>query len=293
MGKQIRIIPRLDIKGPNLVKGIHLEGLRVLGKPEQLARYYYELGADELMYIDIVASLYNRNSLLEIVSRTAKEAFIPITVGGGLRTISDIKEALRAGADKVSLNTAAIKEPNIIKEASLKFGSSTIVISIEAIRQPDGKYLAYTDNGREYTGIEVLEWARRVEELGAGEILLVSIDREGTGSGYDLSLTKMVSEAVSIPVIACGGAGKLEDIKDVISKGKADAVCLASMLHYDFIKKRNLDKELFESEGNIEYLKSGRSFSKIQTADLREIKDYLHKFNIGCRNFSDREVVNA
>jgi cyclase len=230
---------------------------------------------------------------LEIVSRTAKETFIPITVGGGLRTIGDIKEALRAGADKVSLNTAAIKEPNIIKEASLKFGSSTIVVSIEAIRQQDGRYLAYTDNGREYTGIEVLEWARRVEELGAGEILLVSIDREGTGSGYDLSLTKMVSEAVSIPVIACGGAGKLEDVKDVIDKGKADAVCLASILHYDFIKKRILDKKLFDSEGNIEYLKSGRSFSKIQTADLREIKAYLHNHNIGCRNFSDSEVANA
>ncbi len=293
MSKQVRIIPRLDIKGPNLVKGIHLEGLRVLGRPEQFARYYYECGADELVYIDVVASLYNRNSLLEIVSRTAKETFIPITVGGGLRNISDIREVLRAGADKVSLNTAVIKDQNIIKEASLKFGSSTIVISIEAIKQPDGKYLAYTDNGREYTGVEVLEWARRVEELGAGEILLVSIDREGTGLGYDLNLTKMVSEAVSIPVIACGGAGKLEDIKNVVVEGKADAVCLASMLHYDLIKNLILNKELFEVEGNIEYLKSGKSFSKIQPSSLSQIKDYLYKSNIGCRNLSHSEEINV
>ena len=181
MAKNIRVIPRLDIKGPNLVKGIHLEGLRVLGKPEQFARYYYETGADELIYMDIVASLYNRNSLHDIISKTAREIFIPLTVGGGLRTVEDIRNVLKAGADKVSLNTAAIKNPQIIAEASRKFGSSTILISIEAIKQPDGRYLAYTDNGREYTGMEVLDWAKRVETLGAGEIMLTSVDREGTG----------------------------------------------------------------------------------------------------------------
>ena len=154
--KSVRIIPKLDIKGPNLVKGIHLEGLRVLGKPEDFAKHYYEKGADELIYMDVVASLYGRNSLHEIVSRTAKEIFIPLTVGGGLRTIEDIKNVLRAGADKVSLNTAAIKNPSIVREASRIFGSSTITISIEAIKQPNGEYFAYTDNGREYTGIDVL-----------------------------------------------------------------------------------------------------------------------------------------
>src|SRR3989338_2186132 len=153
--KNIRIIPRLDVKGPNLVKGIHFEGLRVLGKPEHFARYYYELGADELLYMDVVASLYNRNSLHDIVERTAKDIFIPLTVGGGIRTIGDIRGILRAGADKVSLNTAAIKNPEIIKEASKMFGSSTILVSIEAIKQTDGKYFAYTDNGREFTGIDV------------------------------------------------------------------------------------------------------------------------------------------
>jgi len=282
MGKNIRIIARLDIKGPNLVKGIHLEGLRVLGKPEKFARYYYEMGADEMMYVDVVASLYNRNSLHDIITRTAKEIFIPLTVGGGIRTIDDIKEILRAGADKVSLNTAAIKRPEIIKEASRKFGSSTIVVTIEAIKQEDGRYLAYTDNGREYTGIEVLSWAKKVEELGAGEIVITSVDQEGTGLGFDIELTKMVAEAVSIPVIAHGGAGCLEDIKDVIHSGKADAVAVASILHYKFINNSEITGD-YKKEGNIEFLKSGRSFSKIKIATFPEIKEYLQNHHISCR----------
>jgi cyclase len=278
-----RVIARLDIKGPNLVKGIHLEGLRVLGKPEQFAKYYYETGADELIYMDVVASLYNRNSLHEIITKTAKEIFIPLTVGGGLRTVDDIREVLRAGADKVSINTAAINNPNIIKEASHKFGSSTIVISIEAIKQPDGKYLAYTDNGRNYTGIDAIEWAQQVESLGAGEIVLTSVDREGTGLGYDIELTKAVSERVTIPVIACGGAGKKEHVKQVINDGKADAVAIASIIHYSYIKN---NQNAFESgkEGNIEFLKSGKNFSKIQPTELKEIKDYLYYESISCRH---------
>ncbi len=282
MGKNIRVIARLDIKGPNLVKGIHLEGLRVLGKPEQFARYYYEMGADEMMYVDAVASLYNRNSLHDIITRTAREIFIPLTVAGGIRTIVDIKEILRAGADKVSLNTAAIKSPDIIKKASRKFGSSTIVITIEAIKQGDGRYLAYTDNGREYTGIEVISWAKKVEELGAGEIVITSVDQEGTGLGFDIELTKMVAEAVSIPVVAHGGAGCLEDIKAVIHGGKADAVALASILHYEFITNNEITGD-YKKEGNIEFLKSGRNFSKIKMATLPEIKEYLQHHHIPCR----------
>ena len=166
-----RIIPRLDIKGPNLVKGVHLEGLRVLGKPERFARLYCEEGADELLYMDVVASLYQRNSLLDIISRTSKEVFIPLTVGGELRTLEDIRAALRAGADKVSLNTAAINRPELIRKGASRFGSSTIVISIEAFRKADGSYEAYTDNGRERTGVDAIEWAGRVAELGAGEII--------------------------------------------------------------------------------------------------------------------------
>ena len=282
MSKNIRIIPRLDIKGPNLVKGIHLEGLRVLGKPEQFARYYYERGADELVYMDVVASLYNRNSLHSIIEKTAKEIYIPLTVGGGLRTLEDVRDVLRAGADKVSLNTAAIKNPQIITEASRKFGSSTILISIEAIKQSDGRYLAYTDNGREYTGIEVLEWARRVEELGAGEIMITSIDREGTGKGYDIELTRSVAQAVTIPVIASGGAGKIEHVGQAISEAKADAVAVASLLHYDFIRNNEVDADNAH-EGNISFLKSGKSFSKIDPSDLRDIKKYLHQNGVECR----------
>lgn len=282
--KNIRIIPKLDVKGPNLVKGIHLEGLRVLGKPEQFAQYYYEIGADELIYMDVVASLYGRNSLHDIIARTSKNIFIPLTVGGGIRSLEDIKEILRAGADKVSLNTAAVNNPDLIREASLKFGASTIIISIEAIKQPDGKYLAYTDCGREETNLEVLEWAIKVEQLGAGEILLVSVDKDGTGSGYDLELTKMVSDAVSIPVIAYGGAGNIGDIKDVIADGNADAVSLSSILHYDFIKVQSVKKESYEEEGNIEYLKAGRIFSKFETIHLYEIKNSLHRANINCRH---------
>lgn len=278
----VRIIPRLDIKGPNLVKGIHLEGLRVLGKPERFARYYYERGADELLYMDVVASLYGRNSLLDIVTRTSKEIFIPLTVGGGLRTLDDIKTVLRAGADKVSLNTAAVRRPEFIREAARRFGSSTIVVSIEAIKRSDGGYEAYTDNGRERTGVDALEWAVRAAELGAGEIIITSIDREGTGKGFDLELTSKVAESVPIPVIACGGAGTVGHVYEVIARGKADAVCLASILHYNYIRCDDHADD-FSEEGNIEYLKTRRRFSKIQDVAVSEIKAYLLEQGIACR----------
>lgn len=283
--KNVRIIPRLDIKGPNLVKGIHLEGLRVLGSPEEFARHYYKAGADELIYMDVVASLYERNSLSDIISKAAKEIFIPLTVGGGLRSIEDINRVLRAGADKVSINTAAIKNPQFIKEASLKFGSSTIVVSIEAIKESDGTYLAYTDNAREYTGVNAIEWAKQVEELGAGEIVLTSVDQEGTGGGFDLELTKAIATAVSIPVIAHGGAGSKEDVAKVVKEGMADAVTFASVLHYDYIKQRTAAFESGE-EGNTEFLKSGKSFSNIKTASLPEVKEHLHQAGISCRHLS-------
>lgn len=277
-----RIIARLDIKGPNLVKGIHLEGLRVLGKPEDFAKYYFEDGADELLYMDVVASLYNRNSLHDIISKTAEEIFIPLTVGGGIRTIEDIKAVLRAGADKVSLNTAAVKNPSIIKEASKIFGSSTIAISIEAIKQPDGRYFAYIDNGREETGLEVLSWAKRVESLGAGEIIITSVDKEGTAEGYDITLTKMISQNISIPVVACGGAGTADDIYKVITEGGADAVIVASMLHYDFIKSHT-SKADFKEEGNTEFLKKGVRSLKIRPISIAEIKKYLKSKGVSIR----------
>lgn len=278
----VRIIPRLDIKGPNLVKGVHLEGLRVLGKPERYARHYYEHGADELIYMDVVASLYGRNSLLHIVERTSKEIFIPLTVGGGLRTIDDIRDVLRAGADKVSLNTAAIRRPELIKEASAQFGSSTIVISIEAKKHQDGSYEAYTNNGRERTGMNVYEWAVRVAELGAGEILLTSIDQEGTRNGFDLELTRHVAQSVSIPVITCGGAGTVDDIYQVITSGKADAVSVASVLHYRALHGFSADDD-YSEEGNIEFLRMKRDFSRVKGATLAEIKEHLIKNGVPCR----------
>ncbi len=278
----VRIIPRLDIKGPNLVKGVHLEGLRVLGTPERFARYYYEQGADELLYMDVVASLYGRNSLLEIVARTSKEIFIPMTVGGGLRTLQDIKEVLRAGADKVSLNTAAIRHPALIREAAWRFGSSTIVVSIEAIRQPDGRYEAFTDNGRERTGVDAFAWAQQAAELGAGELLVTSIDREGTGRGFDLELTRRIASLVPIPVIACGGAGTMAHVGEVIVEGQVDAVCLASMLHYEALRCHET-RGHFSEEGNTEFLKTKRGFSKVEPASLVEIKRCLVERGIDCR----------
>ena len=282
--QNIRIIPRLDIKGPNLVKGIHLEGLRVLGKPEAFARYYYEHGADELIYQDVVASLYNRNSLHEIISRTAKQTVIPLTVGGGLRTLDDIKTVLRAGADKVSLNTAAIKNSSFIKEAAKKFGSSTIVVAIEAIKQPDGQYLAFIDNGREETGVEVVQWAQQAEDLGAGEIIITSVDKEGTGEGFDIALIKKIAQAVRVPVIAHGGASTMENSKDAIMEGEACALAIASIFHYAAMKNMPTDAIAGE-EGNLSFKKSGKNFSIIQPTDIKSIKDFFLAENIPCRPY--------
>ena len=281
--KYIRIIPRLDIKGPNLVKGIHLEGLRVLGKPEDFAKLYYEQGADELIYQDTVASLYQRNSLTDIITKTAKNNFIPITVGGGLRTLDDINKVLRAGADKVAINTAAIQNPGFITEASHAFGSSTIVIAIETIKQSDNSYLAYTDNGREHTGIDAISWAKEAEERGAGEILLTSIDQEGTGNGFDLELTMKVSDCVTIPVIAHGGAANDTHIYESIKDSGADAVAIASMLHYAALNRDGSLVANYDEEGNTEFLKKKSSFKMFGKENISEIKFQLNKYDIPLR----------
>ena len=283
MTSSVRIIPRLDIKGPNLVKGVNLEGLRVLGKPDRFARYYYESGADELIYMDVVASLYGRSSLLDVIERTAREICIPLTVGGGLRSLEDIGLALRAGADKIALNTAAVKNPGLIKDAARKFGSSTIVISIEAKRQADGSYEAFIDHGRERTGLDAVTWAVQAAESGAGEILVTSIDHEGTGSGFDLALTRKVVDAVPIPVIAGGGAGQLDHIFAVVSEGGADAVCLASMLHYTYARGFSREDD-YSGEGNVEYLRAGRGAQKrMQSVTIGEVKSWLDERDIACR----------
>ena len=280
--QNIRIIPRLDIKGPNLVKGIHLEGLRVLGNPEDFARYYYENGADELIYQDVVASLYERNSLHEIISRTAKDILIPLTVGGGLRTLEDIRLVLRAGADKVSLNTATIKNPTFISDAANKFGSSTIVVAIEAIKQTDGRYLAYVDNGREETGIEVIQWARQIEELGAGELIITSVDREGTAEGFDIDLIKSISNVVNIPVIAHGGASTMSNIIDAVQFGNASALAIASIFHYASMKKL-LHTNSDNTEGNNTFKNSGKNFSIIEPCNISDVKNLFKLNKIPCR----------
>ncbi|OFZ80452.1 MAG: imidazole glycerol phosphate synthase subunit HisF [Bdellovibrionales bacterium RIFOXYD1_FULL_53_11] len=231
--KNIRIIARLDIKAPNLIKGIHLEGLRVIGDPLEYATKYYNDGADELLYMDIVASLYNRNQLLGLVERTARGIFIPITVGGGIRNVDDAHALLRAGADKVAINTAATKRPELITDIAKRFGSQCMILSIEAKRVTVGKWEVFTDNGREHTGLDVVEWAKKGAQLGAGEIIVTSVDQEGTRHGFDVDLVRAVSEAVSIPVVASGGMGQPEHLVGVVKNGKADAVAMADVLHYN------------------------------------------------------------
>jgi cyclase len=228
----VRLIARLDIKGSNLIKGIHLEGLRVIGSPAEHALRYYQQGADELIYMDCVASLYGRNNLEEIVTSTANNIFVPITVGGGIRSVDDVTRMLRAGADKVAVNTAAVANPKLISDIARRFGSQCMVLSIEAKQLSQDRWEVFTDNGRERTGLDVIDWVKHGVGLGAGEVLLTSVDREGTRKGFDLALVRAVATEVSVPVIASGGMGSPEDLVDVVAFGKADAVAMADILHY-------------------------------------------------------------
>ena len=232
MNKNTRLVARLDIKGPTLIKGVHLEGLRVIGSPNEHALRYYQQGADELIYMDCVASLYGRNHLGDIVSAAARDIFIPMTVGGGIRSVEDATQVLRTGADKVAVNTAAVATPGLITDIARRFGSQCMVLSVEAKQISPGRWEVFTDNGREYTGLDVVEWVRKGVSLGAGEILLTSIDREGTRKGFDIPLVRAVTEAVSVPVIASGGMGGTADVVGVVTEGGADAVAMADILHY-------------------------------------------------------------
>ena len=243
--KKIRLIARLDVKDSNLVKGIQLEGLRKLGNPNEFAKKYYESGIDELLYIDIVASLYNRNNLSAIVRSTVEDVYIPVCVGGGLRSVEDVRNILSMGADKVAINTAAIKRPELISEVAEAFGSQCMVLSIQAKRSrtQEGKWEAYYDNGRAHSGYDVIEWAQRGVELGAGEILLMSVDNEGLQRGMDLPLINEVTKAVNVPVICGGGAGSPDDIVDAVHAG-ADAVACAAILHYGNYSVKEIKEEL-------------------------------------------------
>ena len=239
-----RIISRLDVKSNNVIKGVHLEGLRIIGDPNILALKYYNSGIDEIIYMDVVASLYGRNNIFNVVKKAAKDIFVPLTVGGGIRKIQDITSALRHGADKVAINTQALKHPEFLSLASKTFGNQCIVLSIEAKRRGNSKWEALTDNGREKTGVDVTDWAREAVKLGAGEILLTSVDQEGTKKGFDIELIDEVSSIVNIPVIACGGAGSANHIEDMLVKTKINAICCASLFHYNILSVEDLKKYL-------------------------------------------------
>lgn len=242
-----RIIPCLDLKNGRVVKGTNFVNLRDAGDPVEAAIEYDRQGADELVLLDITASSDARNIMIDIVRRVASSIFIPFTVGGGIRTVEDFTAILRAGADKVSVNSAALKNPRILEEASYKFGSQCVVMAMDAKRRPEGGWTLYLNGGRVDTGIDALEWAVKAEKLGAGEILLTSMDCDGTKAGYDLELTRAVSEAVGIPVIASGGAGKLEHFTDAFTQGKADAVLAASLFHFREIAIPDLKTYLAEN----------------------------------------------
>ncbi len=230
-----RIIPCLDVKNGRVVKGTSFKGLRDAGDPVELAAYYYKEGADELVFLDITATPEGRNTLVEVVERISEKVFIPLTVGGGIRTTGDIQRMLRAGADKVSVNTAAVLNPAIISEGAERFGSQCIVIAIDAKRLSGSKagWQVFINSGQKPTGIDAVKWAQKAVKMGAGEVLLTSIDADGHRSGYDIELTRAVSESVSVPVIASGGAGTLEDLYQALVNGKADAVLAASIFHYE------------------------------------------------------------
>lgn len=243
--RKIRIIPRLDIKGENVIKGIHLEGLRVVGKPDQLSLKYYSDGADELIYIDVVASLYGRNYAAEVISRVSDEIFIPLTVGGGVRSTDGIENILRCGADKVAVNTEFIARPDFVNESVERFGSQCIVGSLEVKRTRPGEWQALYNSGREVSNRDAMQWAFELVERGVGELLITSVDNDGTGMGFDLEFVAEVSRKVNVPVIVSGGAGKVDHIRDAIVEGQVDAVAIADILHYNKCSIRDIRKELF------------------------------------------------
>ncbi|MBL8453215.1 MAG: imidazole glycerol phosphate synthase subunit HisF [Zoogloea sp.] len=243
-----RIIPCLDVSAGRVVKGVNFVELRDAGDPVEVARRYDEQGADEITFLDITASSDDRNIILHVVEQVAEQVFIPLTVGGGVRTVDDVRRLLNAGADKVSINTAAVNNPQVVADASGKVGSQCIVVAIDAKQVAPGKWEVFTHGGRNRTGLDAIEWARRVESLGAGEILLTSMDRDGTKNGFDLGLTRAVSDAVAIPVIASGGVGSLDHLADGVTQGRADAVLAASIFHFGEHTVREA-KELMRARG--------------------------------------------
>lgn len=242
--RKIRLVAKIEVKGERVIKGVHMEGLRIVGAPAELCRRYFHAGIDEIVLIDTVASLYERNHLAELVSEVAEEIFIPLVVGGGLRTVQDLQTMFRAGADKVALNTHAIRRPELLREAAAMFGSQSVVLSVQAKRVAAGRWEAYCENARQPTGLDAVEWAARAADLGAGEILLSSIDMDGTMRGMDVELCRAVSEAVPVPVIASGGAGSAGHLAECALGSRVSAVAVGAVVHFQRATVAGLKEEL-------------------------------------------------
>ena len=271
MSLKLRVIPKLDVKSNSLVKGINLEGLRVLGKPEQFAEHYYESGADELYFVDVVASLYGQNSLIELINRLAKKIFIPLTVGGGIKSIDDIKRVLNNGADKIAINSSAIKNPAFISEAANIFGSSTISVSIEA-QKYNSEYYAYTESGRNFSGKKVYDWVKEIEKRGAGEIIITSIGHEGLRKGVDEELISKVTDISNLPIVASGGDGSINDVINILNSNiSISGIAIASCFHYYYLN--NLLSA--HKEGNQDYLKGIRDKFDKHSFSIEELKKKL------------------
>lgn len=275
----LRIIARLDIKGNQLCKGIHLEGLRYLGPAAQFSEFYYNQGVDELLYMDAVASLYQRNSLADIIKETAQNIFVPLTVGGGIRTLKDIENILTAGADKVALNSEAVKNPKFLQDAIKHFGASTIVSSIVTKKKADGTHTCFIHNARDDAEKDAIEWVKEVNNMGVGEVLLTSIDQEGTGKGFDYSLAQKAIEVTNVPFVISGGGGALEHIKKVAQIG-VSGLTLSAMVHYDAVQNF---EETTDNIADFKIIGERKIVKNFQTTNIFEIKEYLNQNNIRCR----------
>ena len=277
-----RIISKLDIKGPNLVKGVNLEGLRVLGEPSYFAKKYYQDLSDEIIYHDCVASLYDRKNFYNLIEKTSSDIFIPISVGGGIKSLKDIEKVLNAGADKVFINSAAIKKPKFLIEASRQFGSANICLSMEVVKNSDNEYMCLSNYGREVSNKKLLDWFIEAQQLGVGEIILTSISCDGIGNGLDLEILELIYDKINVPFIIHGGAGNEKQIYDVLKYDKISGVAISSMLHYSLIREKNF-KFVSKSEGNTQFLTSSKNNSHFKKTNIRLIKKYLKSKGISVR----------
>lgn len=278
-----RIIAKIDVKSDNVVKGVNLEGLRVLGKTWDFAKFYYENHIDELIYQDVVASLYGKNTLYKVIELTAKNIFIPLTVGGGISNLEEISKILKSGADKVSINSAALKKPELIYNASRKFGKSTIVCSLE-IKKNNNEYYCYYDNGRNFSNIKAIDWIKHVTKLGAGELMITFIDTEGTGKGQDINFLKYIKKFVDIPIVSNGGIGSCMQVKEILNKSDISGIAISSMLHYNYLSKIKTKITSNYEEGNLDYLNNFYdSNNNFENASIKILKNFLIKKKIKIR----------